>query len=76
MDEGREPEPEQGTRRAAIAAGTRLSPVQEAYGAYAKHAVSCRWCRDIDHGRCGVGDELWGVYQEVSAEAYRRMPGL
>lgn len=73
MDEGREPPPEQGTRRAAIAAGTRLSPLQESYGAAAAHSLACDWCRDIDRTRCDAGEQLWRAYQEISEAAYRRL---
>jgi len=75
MEEGRESPPEQGTRRAAIAAGTRLSPLQEAYSAAATHSLGCDWCRDIDHDRCGVAAQLWQVYEEISAAAYRQLGG-
>jgi hypothetical protein len=74
MDEGRDPAPEQGTRHAPIAAGTRLSPLQEAYGAAATHSLNCDWCRDIDRDRCGEGARLWRVYEEIGDQAYRQMP--
>jgi hypothetical protein len=73
VDEGRQPPAEDGTRRAPIAAGTRLSPLQEAYSAYTDHAVHCPSCRDIDRGRCSAGDDLWSQYQDVGAEAYRQL---
>ena len=73
MDEGRQPPPEDGTRRRPIAAGTRLSPVQEAYGAAAAHSLDCTWCRDIDRDRCSVGDALWSTYLELSDAAYQQL---
>ncbi len=74
MDEGRDTTPEQGTRRAPIAAGTRLSPLQEAYSAAATHSLGCDWCRDIDRARCEVGIQLWRRYEEIGDAAYRQLP--
>ena len=70
---------ETGAKRLAVmsprcAAGTRLSPLQEAYSAAATHSLGCDWCRDIDRARCEVGIQLWRRYEEIGDAAYRQLP--
>lgn len=72
MDERREPQlPAQGARP-PLAAASRLSPVQQAYGAYTGHAVACPACRDVDR-TCPAAERLWKAYQSVAAEAYEQL---
>ncbi|MDQ0758655.1 hypothetical protein [Streptomyces canus] len=78
VDERRDPEPDDGTVRAAttaaaLAAGVgRLSPVQQAYSAYARHSLQCPDCRDVDRSCC-VAEELWRTYQAVGAAACQQV---
>jgi len=73
MGERRDEPPAEGSRPDLIAATTRLSPVQEAYGASIAHALACTKCRDIDRARCVDGDRLWHAYLEIADEAYRQL---
>jgi hypothetical protein len=57
------------------AAASRLSPVQEAYGAYARHHLHCRTCRDIDGGPCAVAADLHAAWERLSADAFGRLAG-
>jgi hypothetical protein len=75
VDEPRDPPPAAESPQPAISAGTRLSPVQEAYGDYTGHAIRCPKCRDIDRDRCTDGEQLWHAYQQMSDQAYRRLQG-
>ena len=63
------------TRPALIASATRLSPMQEAYGGYTRHALGCPACTDVDSGRCSEGEQLWRDYHEISDQAYRKLAG-
>ena len=73
MSESRDDPPTPASRRDLIASTTRLSPVQEAYGASTRHALGCPKCRDIDRDRCSEGDKLWNDYLAISDQAYRRL---
>jgi hypothetical protein len=74
MDERRDPPPEPGTRPALIASGTsKLSPVQQAWGAYADHATHCLQCRDIDAERCQIAEQLHRAYEALSDDAFREL---
>lgn len=73
MSDSRDDPPTPASRPDLIASTTRLSPVQEAYGASTRHALGCSKCRDIDRDRCSTGDDLWNAYLEISAQAYRRL---
>jgi len=75
MDERREPPAEPGSGPSQAAAGTRLSPLQEAWGAYVEHATHCQICRSLDAGRCDTADKLWRAYQVQSEQAYRDVSG-
>jgi hypothetical protein len=74
VDDRRDPAPDDGTVRAAAAAAVlaagvgQLSPVQQAYSGYTRHAIQCAACRDVDRS-CGVAEELWRNYQTVSGNA-------
>jgi hypothetical protein len=75
VDEGRDQPPgrESGP---PLAAGVRLSPVQEAYGRYARHFNRCVACRDVDH-TCPAGLDLWRAYEaqgHVAARTLSRTP--
>lgn len=73
VEDHRDP-PADATPRAPIAAGLgRLPPTQEAWGAFVGHATKCRYCRDIDHGRCETGDTLWHTWETLEEGAFRRL---
>ena len=72
MDDGREHPPD-GTDRAPIAAGvSKLSPVQEAWGAFTRHSLQCKACRDVDQ-KCTTAGQLWRRWQDVSVRAARQV---
>jgi hypothetical protein len=73
VDEGRDT-PDPGGSRPAVAAGVRLSEVQEAYGRYTEHATHCWACRSVDE-RCDVGEWLHRAYRQVDEAASRRLIG-
>lgn len=66
-----EPPPESGVE--AIAGASRLSPVQQAKGAYATHTATCPKCQDIDRDRCQDGQQLWRAWEGACEEAYRQL---
>ena len=74
MDERRDQplEPEAGVPL-PIAASTRLSPVQEAWGAYTGHATHCDTCRSRDGGRCERAESLYRAYEQLSSAATRQL---
>ena len=74
MDERKEPSSDgQDHDRAPLAtAGSRLSPVQEAYAAYTRHAIACGVCRDPDRS-CEVAGELWRAYMGIAERAAWKM---
>ena len=78
MDErrGEQPGAESGPAvpRQIAAAGSRLSPVQEAYGRYARHFNTCPACRDIDRS-CDDGATLWRAYEATSSRASEQLAG-
>jgi hypothetical protein len=72
MDERRDAElPPQGAWP-PLAAASRLSPVQQAYGAYTGHAIACDACRDVDRS-CADAEALWRAYRAAGDEAYDRL---
>ena len=71
---GDQPQPE-GPRLPALPIAGKLSPVQQAYGAYTSHFLTCSTCRDIDLGRCEEGERRWRSYGAAQEEAYRRLRG-
>ncbi|MGW1160337.1 hypothetical protein ACWD48_19395 [Streptomyces sp. NPDC002519] len=74
MDESRDTPAEPETRPPAVVAATRLSPLQEAYGDYATHALRCPRCRDVDQ-RCDEAGRLWRAYWVKATEAVRGLTG-
>lgn len=73
MDERRDPQPAPG-RRPTVAAGIRLSPVQEAWSAYVEHSLhACPVCRRVDGSPCEAAEDLYRTYQEQAGDAYRRL---
>lgn len=77
MDERRDkqPQPEPGAQPPPlIASGTsRLSPVQEAWGAYVDHSLHCDMCRSRDAGSCGEASRLHRVYEEAGGAAFKKL---
>lgn len=69
----REPEPEPGPHWPTLPPATRLSPVQEAWGAYVSHALECAICRSPDAGACEVAAALHQGYERESADANRQV---
>ena len=74
MDERREPPPRP-TDRAPIPAGrARLSPVQEAWGAYVEHSLRlCPACRRVDGSPCADAEALYAEYQRLANAGMDRM---
>ncbi|MEV7975482.1 hypothetical protein [Streptomyces sp. NPDC086519] len=74
MDERRDPPPDgQDAGQPPLAsAGSRLSPVQEAYAAYTRHAIACDDCRDPGRA-CEVAGVLWGTYMGIANRAARQV---
>ena len=70
MDEPRGEQPAPSPRTPIVAAGSTLSPVQQAYGLWTGHALKCPICRDVDGGRCDTADALWRAYQASSDAAF------
>lgn len=75
MEERRDKQPgsEPGAQPPALAAGTNLSPVQEAWGAYVEHALHCDTCRSRDAGTCETAEQLHRAYKESSNGAFRKL---
>lgn len=73
MGERRE-QPAPAGRWPAIAAATRLSPVQEAYAEYVRHAIRCEACRDIDR-TCLAGEALHKGWRVQADAAFDRLAG-
>ena len=75
MDERRDQPAAAGRQRTpAVAAATRLSPVQEAYADYARHATRCTACRDIEK-RCLAGEELHREWRVLANAALDQLAG-
>lgn len=65
--------PPPGQDRAPLAtAGTRLTPVQEAYASYTKHAIACDDCRDPGSS-CETASVLWRTYMSIANRAARQV---
>lgn len=75
MDDSRDQPAGQGSSKTPIAAAVKLSPVQQAWGDYVDHARACAVCRSVDGGKCGEAERLYRAYQDVDADAYRRLSG-
>jgi hypothetical protein len=74
VDERRDTPPQLGSGPTLpIIAAVKLSPVQEAYGDYARHFTGCTACRDIDQTRCDDADRLYRAWRELTDDAYRRL---
>lgn len=71
MDERRDPPPAAGRPR-LVAAHTGLTPPQEAWAAYTRHAIACSTCADIDR-TCTVAGELYRAWVAISRVAFRRL---
>ncbi|MFE6355831.1 hypothetical protein ACFVOO_23620 [Streptomyces rochei] len=75
MDEPTNPPSPADSRPPLVAAHTRLSPIQEAWGAYARHQLHCRQCADLDGGPCLTAGQLRQVWENLTREAFRRLAG-
>lgn len=66
----------EGGRPALVASGaSKLSPVQEAWGAYVGHATRCPDCRSLGGGPCERAEELYRAFGAAGVDAYRRLNG-
>jgi hypothetical protein len=75
MEERRDGPPPAVTRPPVITSGAgELSPLQQAYSAYVRHATNCDACRDLDRTACDTAGELWRAYREIGDAACRQMP--
>ncbi|MEU6681479.1 hypothetical protein [Streptomyces sp. NPDC046853] len=72
MDEPTNPPP-RAVRPPLVAARVRLSPVQEAYGAWARHQLSCSVCRNVDAGPCQTVGLLRRQWDALAGAAVRRV---
>jgi hypothetical protein len=72
VDERRDAEPLPQDAWPPLAAASRLSPVQQAYGAYTGHAIACDACRDVDR-TCTDAEGLWKAYQAAGDAAYEQL---
>lgn len=72
MDERRDPQPPPQDARPPLAAVSRLSPTQQAYGAYAGHAIACDACRDVDR-TCGTAEQLWKAWKALIDDAFDQL---
>ncbi|MFD4596682.1 hypothetical protein ACFWPQ_01490 [Streptomyces sp. NPDC058464] len=73
MDERREATDDaQPPRLPLAAAGSRLSPVQEAYAAYTEHAIACDDCRNPGLS-CEAAGVLWRAYMAIANQAAQKM---
>lgn len=75
VDERRDPTPPADSRPPLVAAHTSLSPVQEAWGAYARHQLHCRLCADLDSGPCSAAGLLRQSWEVLAKDAFRRLAG-
>jgi hypothetical protein len=75
VDDSRDSPGAAGRGRAPIAAaGSRLSPVQEAWSAYVDHSLRrCDTCRAADGTPCDTAEELYRAYRVLSADAAARL---
>lgn len=71
MDEPRDLEPGDGTRRTAVVGRAALPPPQEAWRLYVEHAGTCKDCRDVDRGACTESTRLYQAWQGIAADALR-----
>lgn len=73
VDEPRDQPAAEPERAPQIPASTKLSPLQEAWGAYVEHATHCPVCRSPDAGRCDEAEELYRAYEQQGDAAYRKL---
>lgn len=75
MEERRDkqPPPEPGAQPPVLPVAGKLSPVQEAWGAYVGHALKCPICRSRDAGSCDDAEQLHRTYKQVEANAHRQV---
>lgn len=68
MDEPTNPPPAAERPPGPVCARSRLSPVQEAWGVYVRHATRCSVCRDVDQ-RCTEGAALYLAWRDLAGAA-------
>lgn len=75
MDERRDKQPqaEPGAQPLALPAASKLSPVQQAWGAYVDHALHCPICRSTDQGSCDTAEQLYRAYTKTGDSAFRQL---
>lgn len=68
VDDSRDQPPKAGrTRTPLAAAGSRLSPVQEAWQAYVDHSLRrCDTCRAVDGTACPVAEDLYRAFRRLA----------
>jgi hypothetical protein len=72
VDERKDQPPEAGSHPPIVSV-SRLSPVQEAWGAYVDHATHCPACRSRDGGRCETAETLHRLYEQLGDSASRKL---
>ncbi|MEU3356505.1 hypothetical protein [Streptomyces sp. NPDC037389] len=75
MDEPKDPQPAADSRPPLVAAHTRLSPMQEAWGTYAHHRLHCHQCADVDADPCPTSGRLYREWEAIAKAAARRLAG-
>ena len=73
MDERRDLQPAADSGPPLVAANTRLTPVQEAWGDYARHQLHCPQCADVDTGPCPTAGQLRQEWESITRDAFRRL---
>jgi hypothetical protein len=66
--------PPRSERSPAVAAGARLSPLQQVWERYVAHSLGCSACQDVDQC-CDVAASLYREWWARAHEAARIMRG-
>jgi hypothetical protein len=73
VDEPRDQQADAAPRAPKVAAASRLSPNQEAYGAYTVHRLKCANCRDTTG--CAEADRLRRDWLALADDAFGQLDG-
>jgi hypothetical protein len=74
VDEPRDTPPPADRGPRAVAAASRLSPMQEAWGRYVGHSLhECRTCRSADGSACPAAEALYAAYQQLAGRAFEQI---